>query len=478
MVNSISISQNNEGIGAFFLIFLYSRILISKGELLMNVFNLFKPANHAQKIEDQETIKKEYRYWRLRIFYTMFAGYVFYYFTRKSFTFAMPGMIENLGFDKAKLGFLSSTLYISYGVSKFASGVMSDQANPRYFMAMGLIITGITNIFFGMSSSLLFFAIFCGINGWFQGWGWPPCARLLTHWYSQKERGKWWSVWSTSHNVGGFLIPILIAFCLRYFGWRYAMVLPGVLCIAMGFILMNRLRDTPQSLGLPPIEEFKGEKIKVSAEEEKELSTKQILFDYVLKNKWMWFLALSSFFVYIIRIAINDWSALYLIETKHYSYNQANGCVALFEIGGLFGMLVAGWLTDKIGSGQRGPINVIFAIGMVFSILLFSHFKAVHVIWDSVLLFTFGFFLFGPQMLMGLAAAELAHKKAAGTASGFAGWFGYVGAATAGYPLGIVIEHFGWSTYYKVLLICGWFSVAFLLPLWKAKPESQMATAS
>lgn len=223
------------------------------------VLNFLRPAEHIKEIEDSAIVRKEYRYWRLRIFYSMFIGYVFYYFARKSYTFAMPALMHDLGYDKAQLGILGSVLYITYGLSKFASGVMSDQSNPRFFMAIGLIITGITTILFGFSSSLILFALFWGLNGWFQGWGWPPCARLLTHWYSQSERGTWWSVWSTSHNVGGFLIPIIVGACAEYFGWRYAMFVPGGLCIIMGFILMNRLRDTPQSLGLPSIEKYRND---------------------------------------------------------------------------------------------------------------------------------------------------------------------------------------------------------------------------
>ena len=88
---------------------------------------------------------------------------------------------------------------------------MADRSNPRYLMGFGLILTGLFNIFFGLSSSVLVFAIFWGLNGWFQGWGWPPCNRLLTHWYSQKERGRWWGAWNTSHSVGGALIPIIVA---------------------------------------------------------------------------------------------------------------------------------------------------------------------------------------------------------------------------------------------------------------------------
>ena len=440
------------------------------------MLNFLKPAEHIKEIEDPQLVNKEYRYWRMRIFYSMFIGYVFYYFTRKSFTFAMPALMADLGYDKAQLGILGSVLYITYGLSKFASGVMSDQSNPRFFMAFGLIITGITTILFGFASSLVLFALFWGLNGWFQGWGWPPCARLLTHWYSQSERGTWWSVWSTSHNVGGFLIPIIAGACAEYFGWRYAMFVPGVLCIGMGFFLMNRLRDTPQSLGLPPIEKYRNDfpdPKKKAETKEKELTTKEILFTYVLNNKWVWMLAIASFFVYIVRMAINDWSALYLIETKQYSMIQANACVSLFEIGGLFGMLVAGWLSDKINAGRRGPMNVVFSLGMLLAVVCLWLFPNASGWVDSVALFTIGFFLFGPQMMIGLAAAELSHKKAAGTASGFAGWFAYFGAAAAGYPLGKIAQDYGWNGFFMILAACGVVTVFLFLPMWNARAQSK-----
>jgi MFS transporter, OPA family, sugar phosphate sensor protein UhpC len=446
------------------------------------VLNILRPAAYAEEIQDVDLVKKQYKYWRIRIFYAMFVGYVFYYFTRKSFTFAMPALMTDLGLTKADLGILGSILYITYGISKFASGVMSDQSNPRYFMAIGLIITGLTNIFFGLSSSLVLFAIFWGLNGWFQGWGWPPCARLLTHWYSQSERGTWWSVWSTSHNVGGALIPIIAAYCAQYFGWRSAMYVPGGLCIVMGLVLINRLRDTPQSLGLPTIEKFRKDYVNQKGEKdgkEQELTTKQILFDYVLTNKYVWILALASFFVYVVRMAINDWSALYLIETKGYSLVKASSCVVWFEVGGFFGMLIAGWLSDKLCDGKRGPMNVLFSLGMLTTVGVFWMFPDVSFYMDSLILFSIGFFLFGPQMLIGLTAAELSHKKAAGTASGFAGWFAYFGAAAAGFPLGKVAQDWGWGGYFLILCACGLITVFLFIPMWSAKgPKHEIETKS
>lgn len=435
----------------------------------MSVLDLLKPAPYIKEIDDEASIKKNYKYWRFRIFYGMYIGYVFYYFTRKSFTFAMPSMMKDLGFDKGDLGILASVMALTYGISKFLSGILGDRTNPRYFMAIGLILTGFFNIFFGMSSSILYFALFWGLNGWFQGWGWPPCARLLTHWYSQKERGTWWGVWNTSHSVGGALIPIIAALCAQYLGWRYAMYLPGAFCILVGFFILNRLRDTPQSLGLPPIEKFKNDyPIETRAEKEHELSLKQILFKYVLSNKYIWVLAVSYFFVYIIRTAIFDWTVLYLVETKNYSMIGAGACVCWFEIGGIFGSLAAGWASDKIFGGKRVPITIIFCVAVVLAIGALWMSPSTMAI-DSILLFIIGFFIFGPQMLIGMAPAELSSKKAAGSSTGFVGLFAYLGAATAGYPLGKMTQEYGWQGFFIAIALCGLISVLLLLPLWSIK---------
>lgn len=441
----------------------------------MNIlFSLLQPAPPLPEIHDQEKINKDYSYWRFRVLYSMFIGYTFYYFTRKSFTFAMPGLIADLGFDKSQLGILGSILAITYGISKFVSGIVGDKTSPRYLMAIGLIITGFLNIFFGLSSSIFFFAIFWGLNGWFQGFGWPACARFLTQWYSHSERGSWWSICSLSHNVGGFLIPWIAGACLQYFGWRYAMFVPGVMCIGLGFFLINRLRDTPQSLGLPPIEKFRNDNVDANSNNGKDNQTslRKILVEYVLKNPYMWILAVAYFFVYVVRTGVNDWTALFLVETKGYSSIGANGVVSLFEAGGFFGMLAAGWSSDKLFQARRGPVNAIFAVGMALSIFAFWLIPAGYPLLDSIALFVVGFMIFGPQMMIGLAATELSHKNAAATSNGFVGTFAYMGAAFAGYPLGTITQNMGWEGFYWALLICSGISILLLLPLWSVTGQT------
>lgn len=435
---------------------------------MAGVLSFFKPAPHIKEIEDSNKVDSLYKYWRIRIFYSMFIGYALYYFTRKSFTFAMPGMIQELSLDKSQLGILASVFNITYGVSKFASGIMSDRSNPRYFMALGLFMTGVINIFFGLSSSLLVFTVLWGLNGWFQGFGWPPCARFLMHWYSHSERGSWWSTWNISHNVGAFLIPWIVGYILQYYGWRYAMYVPGIICIAGSLFLINRLRDTPQSLGLPPIEKYRNDYVdKLHQDgEEQELTARQLLFDYVLNNPYIWLLGIAYFFVYVVRIGINDWTALYLIEAKDYRMLGGNGVASLFEIGGVVGSLAAGWSSDKFFGAKRGPVNAIFAAMMIVATALFWMVEPGHPILDSLCVFLLGFAIFGPQMLIGVAAAELTHKKAAATSTGFIGFIAYLGAAMAGYPLGKIATDYGWDGFFISLIACSVLSFLILLPLW------------
>lgn len=443
--------------------------------LFMNfIFKMLQSAPFLPEITDPERVKTLYRYWRIRTMYSMFIGYVFYYLTRKSFVYAMPGIMSELHLDKAQLGIMGTILALTYGVSKFFNGVVSDRSNPRYFMAIGLILTGMCNIFFGFSSSLWVFALFWGLNGWFQGFGWPPCVKLLSQWYSHSERGSWWSSFSVSQNVGAFLAPWIVALCLSWFGWRGAMFLPGIVCIAGGFFLMNRLRDVPRSLGLPTVEKFHNDVVGTKEEEDdKEVwSSKKIVMS-VIKNRYIWALAFAYFFIYFIRTGMSDWTMLFMMESKGYSSMQAGGLASLFEVGGFLGMFSAGWISDRLFKAKRGPVNALFALVLLFAVLGFRFIPAGYAWLDSSMIIACGFGTFGPQMLIGVAVVEFAHKKASATASGLACWIAYLGAALAGCPLGKVIDAFGWEGFFVALLVCCTMAVFLLFPLWNASRLSE-----
>lgn len=436
-----------------------------------------------QTAQDGEVVAETtrlYSYWRIKTFYSMYLGYAFYYLTRKSFPFLIPHL-SSLGYSLTDLGWVSTIMAFTYGISKFISGMISDRSNPRYFMAFGLIMTGLLNIAIGASSALWLFAIFWGLNGIFQGWGWPPCSKLLTHWYSQSERGRWWGVWNSSHNVGGALAPIIVAaLATSPLGWRFAMFVPAIMSITAGIFLINRLRDTPEKLGFPPIEEFRNESSsqEKKVEETKSLTMVESLFQYVLVNKYIWILAASYFFVYVMRQGINDWMFMYFMKEKGIDQILASTGIAGFEIGGIFGALSAGWLSDTVFPGRRGMVNSLFCAAVGLNLLAIYALPPGNALLGVVLMTTAGFLIFGPQMLIGIAAAELSHKKAAGTSTGFVGLFAYLGSAVAGGPFGYICQHWGWDWYLLVTGACSVISALILSSLWSIRSGNTASKAA
>mmetsp|Transcript_11434 Transcript_11434/g.19587 ORF Transcript_11434/g.19587 Transcript_11434/m.19587 type:complete len:634 (+) Transcript_11434:330-2231(+) len=432
-------------------------------------------AEESQSAAKEDETQAKYRKWKLRIFYSIFMGYATFYFTRSSFVYSAPGMRAALGFSLEQLGIITSIFPVAYGISKLVAGILSDSFSTRVFMAVGLAATGVINIIFGMQTSLVSFCVLWALNGIFQGFGAPPCAKLLTTWYPKSERGTWWGFWNTSHNTGGFLIPFLSGYAVRNFGWNYGMILPGVIAIVMGLFLFNRIRDSPEAVGLPADiaeEENLDEKEKIVTDAasngaKPKLSMKETLFKYVLTNPYVWLLAVSYFFVYFVRQGISSWAYIYLLDFKGVPNPQdAAFRMSGMEIGGLLGSLSSGYTSDKMMKGRRIPVIVGWMVGLIISIIGLWYVPVNWRIANWLVIFAIGFFIYGPQMLVGLAGAELVDKSAVSSTIGLLGWIAYLGASVAGFPLTKIVTSYGWQAYIMALVGFSAVAIALLLPMW------------
>ncbi|STJ16222.1 putative regulatory protein [Escherichia coli] len=313
---------------------------------------------HARSARE---INQCYRTLRPRLLMCMIIGYAAFYLTRKSVNYVLPALQTDLGLDKGDIGLLGSLFYLSYGLSKFTAGLWHDSHGQRGFMGIGLFATGLLNVVFAFGESLTLLLVVWTLNGFFQGWGWPPCARLLTHWYSRNERGFWWGCWNMSINIGGAIIPLISAFAAYWWGWQAAMLTPGIISMALGIWLTLQLKSTPQEEGLPTVGHWRHDPLELRQEQQSPpMGLWQMLRTTMLQNPLIWLLGVSYVLVYVIRIALNDWGNIWLTESHGVNLLSANATVMLFEVGGLLGALFAGWGSDLLFSGQRAPM--IFAV--------------------------------------------------------------------------------------------------------------------
>ena len=424
------------------------------------MFGIFRPAPHQPLIE-QDKIDSTYKRYRWQIFISIFVGYAAYYLVRKNFSLAMPFLIEEYGYSKGELGIALSAVSIAYGLSKFLMGSVSDRSNPRYFLTTGLLISAGIMFIFGFSDwalqsvSTIFILLF--LNGWAQGMGWPACGRTMVHWFSGNERGRTVSFWNIAHNVGGGLIgPIFILGMSWFNDWQSAFYLPAAVASFVAVFVFLTLRDTPQSLGLPSIEDYREDYPKnYDQSHEQELSAKQIFLSYVLNNKLLWYIAVANAFVYLIRYGVLDWAPTYLSEAKDFSINKSSWAYFLYEWAGIPGTLLCGYISDKWFKGRRAPAAILYMVLVLIAVLIYWLNPAGNPAVDIAALMAIGFLIYGPVMLIGLFALELVPKKAAGTAAGLTGLFGYLGGAViANIALGYTVDHFGWDGGF-VLLVGG-----------------------
>lgn len=203
--------------------------------------------------------------------------------------------------------------------------------------------------------------------------GWPPCGRTMVHWWSQKERGGIVSIWNCAHNVGGGLPPLLFLLGMASVQ-RLARgaVHAGLRRHLVALIAFALMRDTPQSCGLPPIEEYKNDyPDDYSEKDEEELTAKQIFMQYILPNKLLWYIAVANVFVYLLRYGILDWSPTYLKEVKHFALDKSSRAYFLYEYAGIPGTLLCGWMSDKVFKGNRGATGVFFMTLVTIATVVF-----------------------------------------------------------------------------------------------------------
>ncbi|OWY38077.1 glycerol-3-phosphate transporter [Xenophilus sp. AP218F] len=414
------------------------------------MISLFKPAAHQPLLPDAQQ-DSVYRRLRWQIFLGIFVGYAGYYLVRKNFSLAMPYLIEQ-GFSRGDLGVAMSGVAIAYGLSKFLMGSVSDRSNPRVFLVAGLLLSAAIFLLMGFvpwaTSSVTVMFVLLFLNGWFQGMGWPACGRTMVHWWSQKERGGIVSIWNCAHNVGGGLIGPLFILGMGWFNdWRAAFYVPAAAAIGVAVFAWLTMRDTPQSCGLPPVEAYKNDYPEdYSEKHEQELTTREIFNQYILPNKLLWYIAFANVFIYLLRYGVLDWAPTYLKEVKHFSVDKSSWAYFLYEWAGIPGTLLCGWMSDKLFRGNRGATGVFFMALVTVATVVYWLNPAGNPTVDMLALIAIGFLIYGPVMLVGLHALELAPKKAAGTAAGFTGLFGYLGGSVAANAVvGYTVDHFGWD---------------------------------
>ena len=189
----------------------------------------FATAADAPMMQDQAKIDALYRKYRWRVMLAITLGYGLIYTCRLAIGMVKPQMINAGIFTPAEFGLIGSALFYTYALGKLTNGFLADHANMKVFLPFGFFASALCNIGMGFADTLLVAVVVWGLNGWFQGFGAPACVVSMTQWFSNKERGRTYGVWSTAHSFGEGLTFFGIGFVIAHFGWQYGYFVPAMI---------------------------------------------------------------------------------------------------------------------------------------------------------------------------------------------------------------------------------------------------------
>lgn len=449
----------------------------------MAFLDFLAPPKHKPELP-ADKVKKEYTAMRWKVFIGIYLGYAAYYLVRKNLSFATADM-EELGYlNEAGAGFAMSGLAFAYAASKFLMGSLSDRSDARKFMTVGLIISAVVMIIAGLIpypkepsiTAAILFGLTC-LTGWFSGMGWPPCGRVMSHWFSTNERSFKMSIWNTAHNIGssglaklavigGGALIVSLGFD-KSEAWREAFIIPSIVALGVAGLCWWFIRDTPESCGLPPIDKYRNDfsGAKAKKGEEEKIPFKTLLVDYILKNKMLWLIGIANILVYLVRNGISDWLPHYLENVRKIDESIVTDLYSYHMWAAIPGTLAAGWLSSKFFQGRCAPVNVICMA--ITAIGAFIYWKAgviapavglSYIDVVKIALAVTGFAVYGPVAMISIQAIAIVPKNAAGTAAGFMGLLGYLigDGLLSKIGVGQIVHKFGnngWDLVYMCFFI-------------------------
>ncbi|MFC5438932.1 MFS transporter [Rhodanobacter ginsenosidimutans] len=388
---------------------------------------------------DRGVIDRQYRKHRLRVMVAITLGYGLIYTCRLALGVVKKPIIDAGIFTPTELGLIGSALFYTYAIGKLTNGFLADHANIKRFLAFAFLATALCNLAMGFVTVVWVAVILWGVNGWFQSFGAPGGVVAMTSWFSNRERGRAYGIWSTAHSIGEGLTFLVVGATVAAFGWRFGFWGPGMIGVATAIGAYLLLQDRPQTLGLPAVNDWQDDNFGETAKPK--IASVLKLQLSILKMPAIWVLCLASATTYVTRYAINSWGILYLQEIHGYSLTMAGTLLMISTLAGMAGAIAFGFISDKLFDARRPPVNLLFAALELVGLGLFFYGPS-HLPMMILAMVLFGMGMTGlVTSLGGLFAVDIAPKRVAGAAMGVIGICSYIGAGIQEQVSGMLIQH-------------------------------------
>ena len=375
--------------------------------------------------------------WRM-LLAAMFC-YVFFYTGRQAFGFAIPGIAQEFGWTKATIGTISGIALWSYAAGQMVNGNLVDKFGGRRLMALGAVLSTSFCILASFQASVVGMAITLGANGFVQAMGWSAGGRVISNWWSHRERGKSFGYYTLAAGLASVLVFVTSTLTVTTLGldWQWLFRVPVLLMLLGGVVFFVLARETPRSAGVVPPGSFTADAENAEHDVPSSAPVGSLTrYRAVLSIRKIWITGVAIGFQNAARYGLLVWVPVYFA-----GLNQLWVSVAL-PFGMAVGALTQGQVSDRLfGSRRDRPIMLFMVCGALSALLMYVLAPGIGL--GIVLMFVAGFFVYGPQSSFWALCPDLAGRSMSGTATGVVNFFAYLFAGAAEPLIGHLMDTTG-----------------------------------
>jgi OPA family glycerol-3-phosphate transporter-like MFS transporter len=427
-------------------------------------------------------------HWQALTVALMLVGYSGYYLCRSNFSVALPLITDELAarglapdIARIRLGAIASLGVMAYAAGKFPAGAMADFLGGRRNFLGGMIGSVAFTLLFSLAGGLPLFTLAWIGNRFVQSLGWAGMVKVSSRWFSYHSYGTVMGVISLSYLFGDAASRAFMAWLIADgLGWRGIFMVAGGTLFLLFLVNLILLKETPGAVGeLEP----EANPLSIVSEQDHQGSRKSSWNQLrpLFSNYGFWLVCVLSLGFTLVRETFNLWTPTYFVQVVGLSKADAAQQSALFPLFGGLSVLLAGYVSDRLGQGGRALI--IFYGLLLTGVVLFGlgHFELGSSRTLPVALVALvAFLMIGPySYLAGAIALDLGGKQGSATTSGMIDGIGYLGGILAGDSVARVSIAFGWKGAFTILAAVVWLSsVAALLYLYSFKAKAMIPTVA